>query len=154
MDHLFFALVCSVFSIQYSVFSIAMDKALATAENLFARALELAPDARNEFLVAHCGQDLGLRREVESLLGAHERAGDFLRESAQRQQTNRNRPASASRQGTAIMNAADYAEAFLCEAARGGEARPEPYVASLPESVRREAQERIQAGLRVRQMRA
>jgi serine/threonine protein kinase len=52
----------------------------AKAEWLFGRALEL-PDgaAREDFLAKGCAHDSALRREVESLLGAHAEAGGFLR---------------------------------------------------------------------------
>jgi serine/threonine protein kinase len=57
-----------------------MDKTVVTAETVFARALELPPGAaRDEFLTRQCGNDTALRREVESLLRAHEQAGGFLR---------------------------------------------------------------------------
>src|SRR5215510_2167112 len=41
-------------------------------------ALELEPAARAAFLAAHCGDDYELRREVESLLHAHEQADGFI----------------------------------------------------------------------------
>ena len=41
-------------------------------------ALERAPDERPAFLKDACGGAPDLRREVESLLDAHERAGSFL----------------------------------------------------------------------------
>src|SRR5580765_4077057 len=132
-----------------------MDKPLPSAEHIFAQAIECASGAtRKEFVTAQCGDDVALLREVESLLRAHEQAGDFLRSPAEREETSRIRPASVSRQGTAVMNAAAYAEAFLHRAATQGDEQGEAYVASLPKVVRREAQERIQAGLRVRQMHA
>src|SRR5215207_1575757 len=45
---------------------------------LFAAALEAAPAERAALLGAACAGDAELRREVESLLAAHERAGDFI----------------------------------------------------------------------------
>jgi predicted ATPase/serine/threonine protein kinase len=45
---------------------------------LFHAALELPPGGRAAFLHAACASDEGLRREVESLLAAHEQAGDFV----------------------------------------------------------------------------
>jgi len=57
-----------------------MDKTLVMTETLFARALEIpAGAAREEFLTRQCGKDDALRREVETLLKAHEQAGGFLR---------------------------------------------------------------------------
>jgi len=45
---------------------------------LYQEALELGPDERTVFLAQACGNDLDLRREVESLLAAKSEAGDFL----------------------------------------------------------------------------
>jgi tetratricopeptide (TPR) repeat protein len=52
----------------------------ARVEELFAGALDLPPQRRDEFLAAACGEDSALRREVESLLAASARGGDFLAE--------------------------------------------------------------------------
>ena len=46
--------------------------------DLFAAALERPAAERSPFLAGACGEDLGLRGEVESLLAAHEEAGDFI----------------------------------------------------------------------------
>ena len=45
---------------------------------LFHAALELPPDRRSAFLSGACDADAGLRHEVESLLLAHDQAGDFV----------------------------------------------------------------------------
>src|SRR5688572_22061088 len=45
---------------------------------LFQAALELEADERAGFLTQACGGDEQLRREVESLIGAHEQAGSFM----------------------------------------------------------------------------
>ncbi len=56
-----------------------MEPSVANAEAVFARAIELpAGQARNELIAKQCADDLALRHEVESLLRAHEAAGDFL----------------------------------------------------------------------------
>ena len=47
-------------------------------EELFDAACALSPEARTAFLDRACGSDAALRQEVESLLAAHEQAGDFL----------------------------------------------------------------------------
>lgn len=47
---------------------------------IYANALELDPDERNEFLKTACAGDEALRREVESLLAADAAAGDFIAE--------------------------------------------------------------------------
>ncbi len=48
------------------------------AEILFNRALDLTGTARSDFLREQCASDNALRQEVESLLHAHETAGDFM----------------------------------------------------------------------------
>ena len=45
---------------------------------LFHAALELPREGRSAFLSGACGGDEELRQEVESLLAAHEQAGDFV----------------------------------------------------------------------------
>ncbi len=56
-----------------------MDKPEATAELLFARALHLpAGVERDSFLARECAGDRVLEGEVQSLLRAHDHAGDFL----------------------------------------------------------------------------
>jgi len=45
---------------------------------IYHAAMELAPEARVDFLAGACGGDDELRREVESLLGAHDKAGDYF----------------------------------------------------------------------------
>jgi len=59
-----------------------MDGPTEHAETLFARALDLPPGTpREQFLARECAADSDLRREVKSLLNAHEKAGDcFLPE--------------------------------------------------------------------------
>jgi serine/threonine-protein kinase len=47
-------------------------------ERAFQATLDLPPQARAAHLETACGQDPGLRREVEALLTGHEAAGDFL----------------------------------------------------------------------------
>src|SRR5688572_27512338 len=49
---------------------------------VFQAALERAPDARAGFLREACGADGGLYAEVESLLSAHEAAGNFVERPA------------------------------------------------------------------------
>ena len=49
------------------------------AELVFAEAMEIAdPAARRAYLDRACAGDAALRQEVESLLAAHEQAGDFM----------------------------------------------------------------------------
>jgi eukaryotic-like serine/threonine-protein kinase len=47
-------------------------------EAVFHSALELAPDARPDFLDGACSGDLDLRHRIDALLVAHEAAGDFI----------------------------------------------------------------------------
>jgi serine/threonine protein kinase len=67
-------------------------------EHIFARALAVPVAERSRFLEVECGADLELRARVESLLRAHESAGDFM-ESPPLPETGR-RPATRS-QGVA-----------------------------------------------------
>ncbi len=130
-----------------------MDKSSNSAENVFAEAIELPPGgARDQLLAERCGDDAALRGEVESLLRAHDGAGDFLKPPPPR-------PAgpleftTAALQGTAVMNAATHADVFLRGFSSPDQAQVEEFVAQLPAAVRKEACERIQAGLHVRQLR-
>src|SRR5215471_4995010 len=52
-------------------------------EKLFYEALELEPAQRFAFLDQQCGDDLALRREVESLLDSSDKSLDFLHERIQ-----------------------------------------------------------------------
>ena len=45
---------------------------------VFEQALELPQDQRAAFLQENCNSDAEVRREVESLLNSHERAGNFI----------------------------------------------------------------------------
>jgi eukaryotic-like serine/threonine-protein kinase len=57
-------------------------------EAVFAAALPLPSEQRAAYLDKACAGDPALRRRVESLLGAHERAGGFLNEPAVTRATN------------------------------------------------------------------
>ncbi|HEY5911168.1 MAG TPA: serine/threonine-protein kinase, partial [Verrucomicrobiae bacterium] len=60
-----------------------MEKPVTNAEDLFARALDLPPgEARDALIATQCAGDSPLRQEVESLLRAHDQAGDFLPEDS------------------------------------------------------------------------
>jgi eukaryotic-like serine/threonine-protein kinase len=48
------------------------------AGHLFHAALEVEPESRAAFLDEECGADFELRREVESLLAAHDKVGDYF----------------------------------------------------------------------------
>src|SRR5215470_13865857 len=51
-------------------------------KEVYDRALDLRGDERESFLAEACGDDDDLRREVESLLAAHDAAGTFLQSPA------------------------------------------------------------------------
>src|SRR5436853_467719 len=52
-------------------------------DNLFARALELTSPSERQRLLDHaCADNAELRRDVETLLDAHEQAGNFLEENS------------------------------------------------------------------------
>ena len=131
-----------------------MNKPAASAEDVFARAIELpSGPARDELIAAECANTPELRHEVESLLHAHDAAGDFLREQAGGTMNCSPTPAAAHQRITTI-DAAAHAGTFLSGAEQGATHRIENFIATLPEDVRPEVRERIEAGLRVRQWRA
>ena len=128
-----------------------MNKPALSAENVFARAVELPPGpTRDDLIAAECANNTTLRRDVESLLRAHDGAGDFLRERTE-QNINPPTPTAIPKQRTAAIDAAAHAGAFLHDADKGTNRPIEDLIASLPEAIRRETRERIEAGLRVRQ---
>lgn len=47
-------------------------------KEIFASVVDVEPEARSEFLRRACGDDAKLKREVESLLAAHEEASSFI----------------------------------------------------------------------------
>src|SRR5215813_13021340 len=51
-------------------------------KEIYDRALDLSNEERESFLAEACADDADLRREVESLLAAHEDAGTFLQSPA------------------------------------------------------------------------
>jgi serine/threonine-protein kinase len=130
-----------------------MNQPSTRVENVFARAAELPPGlGRDEVLAAECANDPLLRREVESLLQAHDAAGNFLRGRSEPAPMSPLSPAGANERTTAI-DAAAQAEAFLRGADQGSTVSLENFLAAVPDAVRHEARERIEAGLRWRQWR-
>lgn len=130
-----------------------MSDLASNVERIFAEAVELPPgEARARLVAGRCGNQTALLCEVESLLRAHDRAGGFLA-APPPPPTLRVEPPSVTTQGTVAMNPAAHAEAFLRGFSNPTSERVEHFVAQLPESLRQEARERIQAGLRVRQLR-
>jgi serine/threonine protein kinase len=131
-----------------------MSERTISAEDVFARAIELpAGLARADFVRAQCQNDSTARREVESLLDAHDRSGEFLQKSVAQtlRSSHAKNPAPSALQGTATLNAAAYAEIFLKQTGEEPAARLDNFLLSVPESLRREARERIEAALRVRE---
>jgi eukaryotic-like serine/threonine-protein kinase len=55
---------------------------LQLIDQLFQNALDIHPELRAAFLDTACGDDVELRSEVESLLAAHQDAGEFIEGSA------------------------------------------------------------------------
>src|SRR6266566_8257183 len=51
-------------------------------QQVFDAALQHSPEKRQEFLEQECGSNQELRREVESLLAAHDESGSFMAEPA------------------------------------------------------------------------
>lgn len=135
-----------------------MNPSASSIEAVFARALEMPAGAgRDHFVAAQCVQNPALLREVASLLQAHDEAGDFLHApTASPNPDHQNISPSAA--GTTSLNAAAQAKTFLRYAAIGsGETaggQMDEYLAALPEAVRAEARERIEAALRVRRLQA
>lgn len=121
------------------------------AGRVFAGAIGLPPGTeRSRFVAEQCGARTELRHEVESLLRAHEAAGDFLQPAPPKPA----RPGEPLNQSTARLTAATHAEAFLREAATPTPEQQDRFVAQLPVAIRQEVRERIQAGLHVRALRA
>jgi serine/threonine protein kinase len=84
--------------------------------DLFARSLERAPEEREAYLREACPGSAALRAEVQSLLDAHDAAGDFLvTRGAESAET---RPASVLEQGPAGRRVGPYR--LLRELGRGG----------------------------------
>jgi serine/threonine protein kinase len=127
-----------------------MDKAGGTTERIFAGALELRPGReRNEFVATECAGAPELRSNVESLLHAHELSGDFLQP---RPAFSRRPSKIGTRAGTVIMDAAAHADAFLHGAHLMEDADVSTFLGSIPDVLRAEVRERIEAGLRIRRM--
>jgi serine/threonine protein kinase len=130
-----------------------LDKSPNNAEGIFAEAIKLAPgSARDRLLAERCGDDAAVRREVASLLQAHDDAGNFLELRPPRPTIGLGGTATAA-QGTSVMTAAAHADLFLRGSTNPDTAQVGNYVAQLPEAVRKEARERIEAGLHVRKLR-
>lgn len=124
------------------------------ARSVFAGAIAMPRgEARSRFVAEQCGPDEALRREVESLLQAHDEAGDFLNLNPPQPDTPDTLTVKPA-QSTAVMTAAVHAEAFLRDCSNPTDEQRERFVVQLPEAMRQEVRERIQAGALVRKLRA
>ncbi len=132
---------------------LAMHNSPNTVESIFAEAMKLPPgDARDRLVGERCGDDAVLRGEVASLLRAHDNAGNFLR-PVPPQPIAGPLHTTSSTQATSVMNAAAHVDVFLRGFSKLNPAQVGDFVAQLPEAVRKEARERIEAGLHVRKLR-
>ncbi|TAK93821.1 MAG: serine/threonine protein kinase [Verrucomicrobia bacterium] len=130
-----------------------MNDSPASAENIFAEAIDLPRgEARAQLVAERCGNDTALQCEVDSLLRAHDRAGEFLKPPSAETPARVELPPTAT-QGTVVLNPAAHADAFLRAVASPTDGQIDNFIAQLPESLRKETRERIQAGLLVRQLR-
>jgi serine/threonine protein kinase len=130
-----------------------MEPAAAKAQAVFAKALEVPLGAaRARFVAEQCANDVTLCSEVESLLRAHDEARGFLQTAAEQEQASGPRTATRARQSTAAMNAASHAEVFLANPAADAGSTVEEFLTTLPPALRQEVRERIEAGLRIRQL--
>ncbi len=127
----------------------------SSAEHVFTRALEVPSGPARDRLVGQlCAEDSALHREVESLLRAHEAAGTFLCPNPDEAAAGASGLTGVTTRSVAAAGPAIQAESFLRNAGAVGPEAIEAFVAGLPEAIRQETRERIQAGLRVRRMRA
>lgn len=69
---------------------------------IFQAAVKIAPEQRSAYLDKACGVDLELRREVESLMQAHDATGHFLRDPVIRPQPTSDYDSVAERPGATI----------------------------------------------------
>ena len=138
-----------------SAVQLPMSDLVSKAQRLFAEAVDLPPgEVRANLVTRLSGNDIALRREVESLLEAHDNAGGFLAPSPPQPETRAEVPSATTQGGTLRVSPAAHAEAFLRDLSNPTGERVEQFVAQLPEPMRQEARERIEAGLRVRQYRS
>jgi hypothetical protein len=131
-----------------------MSDLVSNAQRVFAAAADMPPgEARAKLVARLSGNETALLSEVESLLQAHDNAGGFLAPPPPSPRARAELP-STTAQGTVRVNPAAHAEAFLRGCSNPTVEQVEAFVAQLPEAMRQEARERIEAGLRVRQWRS
>ena len=124
-----------------------MDPDPKRVEQVFDAAVGIARGPEREsFLARACGADAALRGEVDSLLGAHGDCGLFLETGPTLRMDAGSGAGRASASGTstaAWSDAVDHAAAYL-EREPGGPSL-NSYLEGLPEEVRGEVRERIEA---------
>ena len=82
-------------------------------EALFAAAAELTAEVRNAFLDNACGDDRELRRQLDGLLGAHDRANHVLdRPAAEQLDLDITRDSSHATAGTVVSGRYKLLEAI------------------------------------------
>lgn len=126
-----------------------MDEPANSAENVFAEAIEMPRGPkRSQWLDLHCAGNLDLRREVDSLLDAFDRAGNFLgnHEVVSKEVSV---PTATGSQ----VHAAVLAGTFVQGVDAADSSAIELYVGKFPANIRDEVRERIKACLHVRQLR-
>jgi serine/threonine protein kinase len=127
-----------------------MSQPEVTAEAVFALAIEMpAGSGRDQWVAQQCAGNSELVGEVQSLLEAYDNAGDFLAVKPEEAVPHPAGPGgSSARQSSTVMIPALCAGAYL--RGEAGAVSATDYVAGLPEAIRQEARERIEAGMRVR----
>jgi len=131
----------------------AMTDLGSKAQSVFAEAVDMPPgEARAKLVARLSGNEMELRREVESLLQAHDNAGGFLAPQPTGSVVGAETQSTTTK-STVRANPAAHAEAFLRGCSNPTVEGVEEFVAQLPEAMRQEARERIEAGLRVRRWR-
>ena len=121
-----------------------METDLKIVEKLFAEALVVAPGSEREDLLAKaCAGNAELRCEVEALLAAHEERGRFLGSAPTVKVETAMAEGPGAAGATSVVGAATHAAVFLAEQGRG--LTLEKFLTRVPEALRREVRERIEA---------
>ncbi len=126
-----------------------MEIDLKKVEQIFETAAACAPGPeRSSYLSGACGGDETLRGEVESLLAAHEKCGRFLEGVPAMKQESTPGLAEPLAKTVPVSGAAALAAVYLDQ--REPRLALEDYLAEVPQELRREVRERIEAALAFR----